>query len=163
MYWSRLSIPHRHCVYKKIVQDLYNWLYKMYTTFQKTFVYIHFVYKIKRTILTKFCTQNVYKSLLKCGIHFVYILYTRVCPNVVYILYKNILYTKCIQSFVEMWDTILCKNILYTFHIHQFWCTKSVHHKHYVYNFYTKLYAYINVCRMDPLFQHILTRLLCTF
>ena len=96
----------------------------MYTTFQKTFVYIHFVYKIKRTILTKFCTQNVYKSLLKCGIHCVYILYTRVCPNVVYILYKNILYTKCIQSFVKMWDTILCKNILYTFHIHQF-CIQS--------------------------------------
>ena len=139
----------------------------MYTTFQQTFVYIHFVYKIKRTILAKFCTQNVYKSLLKCGIHFVYnhfvyILHIRVCPNVVYILHKNILYTKSIQSFVEMWDTIVCKNITNCIHF-----IKSVHLKHYVYNFYTKLYAYIIVyiivCRMDPLFQHILTRLLCTF
>ena len=155
--------------------------YILYTFYIQEFVQMWYTFCIKT-----FCIQNVYKVLSKCGIqfyaktfcihfiyinsvynHFVYILYTRVCPNVVYILYKNILYTKCIQSFVEMWDTILCKNILYTFHIHQFWCTKSVHHKHYVYNFYTKLYAYIIVyiivCRMDPLFQHILTRLLCTF
>ena len=36
-------------------------------------LYIHFVYKIKRTMGAKFCIQNVHKSLSKCGIHFVYI------------------------------------------------------------------------------------------
>ena len=37
---------------------------------------IHFVYKIIRTMAVKFCIQSVYKSLSKCGIHFVYILDT---------------------------------------------------------------------------------------
>ena len=65
------------------------------------------VYKIKKTTPPKFCIQNVYKSLSKCGIHFVYkhsvqILYTKVCRNMEYILYTNIflyiLYTFCIQN-----------------------------------------------------------------
>ena len=67
--------PHRNCVYilyTKVVQDVYNWciqnVYKMYTTFRQT---MHFVYKIERTMAAKFCMQNVYKSLLKCGICFV--------------------------------------------------------------------------------------------
>ena len=34
------------------------------------------VYKIKRTMAVKICIQNVYKRLLKCGIHFVFIVYT---------------------------------------------------------------------------------------
>ena len=88
----------------------------------------------------KFCIQNVYKSLLKCGIHFVYkhfvyILYAKVCRNVGYVLYTNILstlrlskceidfvcihflhvlYTKCMQKVVEMWDTF----VIQTFCIH---------------------------------------------
>ena len=65
----------------------------------------------------KFCIQNAYKSLRKCGILFVYILCIKMCRDVGYILYTN---------------------ILYTFRIHQFWSTKSVHHKRYVYNLYTK-------------------------
>ena len=67
--------PHRNCVYilyTKVVRDVYNWciqnVYKMYTTFRQT---THFVYKIERTMAAKFCMQNVYKSLLKCGIRFV--------------------------------------------------------------------------------------------
>ena len=57
------------------------------------------------------------KSKELCQLNFVYKMYTNVCRNVGYILHTNILYTFC---------------------IHQFWCTKSVHHKHYVYNLYTK-------------------------
>ena len=65
---------------------------------------VHFVYKIKRIMADKFCIQNLYKSLSKCGIHFVY-------KHFVYILYwstrsadlhhKNYvynLYTKFIQN-----------------------------------------------------------------
>ena len=48
---------------------------------------IHFVYKIKRTMPAKFFIQNVYKSLLKCGIYF----------------HTYILYTFCIHQF---WSTI---------------------------------------------------------
>ena len=46
----------------------------------------------------------------------------------------NWMYTKGIPHF----DKLLYTNILYTFCIHQFWSTKSVHHKHYIYNLYTK-------------------------
>ena len=65
-------------------------VYKMYATFRQTLVHILYT-KIKRTIPAKFCIQNVYKSLSKCGIHFVYkkfvcILYAKVCQNVDYIL-----------------------------------------------------------------------------
>ena len=96
------------------------------------------------------------------------ILYTKFCWNMGYILYTNISYTFGIQN-----DTKICRNmeyilyinILYTFCIHQFWSTKSVHYKHYAYNLYTKFIQnviQIIVCRLDPLFQHILTCLLCT-
>ena len=86
-------------MYTKCIQNLS----KMYTTFWQNF-FIHFVYKIRRTMPAKFCIQNVYKSLSKCGInfvykHFVYILYTKVCRNVGYILYSNILYTFSIATF----------------------------------------------------------------
>ena len=50
----------------------------------------------------KFCIQSLYKSLSKCGIHFVYK------------HFLNILYTKCIQKFVEIWDTFCIQ----TFCIH---------------------------------------------
>ena len=55
-------------------------VYKMYTkciqnvSHISRIFWIHFVYKIKRTTAAKFCIQNVYKSLSKCGIQFVYIL-----------------------------------------------------------------------------------------
>ena len=90
------------------------------------------VNKIKKTTPPKFCIQNVYKSLSKCGIHFVYkhfvqILYTKVCRNMEYILYTNILYIFCIR-FVYKTYTKVCRNvryvlytnILYTFCLHQF-------------------------------------------
>ena len=42
-----------------------------------------------RTMAANFCTQDVFKSLSKCGIHFVYI-------NFVHILYTSVLiYKKC--------------------------------------------------------------------
>ena len=59
-------------------------IYKMYTRCIQNVSHIltnfciHFVYKIKRIMAAKFCKQIVYKGLLKCGIHFVYILYTSV-------------------------------------------------------------------------------------
>ena len=59
---------------QKIVQDVYNRC-------------IQNVYKIKRTMPAQFCIHNVYKSLSKCEIHCVYILYKKVCRNVGYILY----------------------------------------------------------------------------
>ena len=67
----------------------------------------------------KFCEQNVYKSLSKCGIYFVY--------------------------------------DLYTFCTHQFWSTKSVDHKKYVYNLYLKLIqnVYTNNCMQNG--SHIST------
>ena len=80
-----------------------------------------------------FCIHFIYKSLWKCGIHFVY-------KHFVYILFK-----KCIQKFDEIWDIFCIQTFyLYTFCIHQFWSTKSVHHKHFVYNLYTKFIQ--NVC-----------------
>ena len=104
------------------------------------------VYKIKKTTPPKFCIQNVYKSLSKCGIHFVYkhfvqILYTKVCRNMEYILYTNILYIFCIH-FVYISSDLLKADIINIM--------------------YTKMYIQIIVCRMDLLFQHIFTHLLCT-
>ena len=90
------------------------------------------VYKIKKTTPPKFCIQNVYKSLSKCGIHFVYkhfvqILYSKVCRNMEYILYTNILYIFCIRFVYKMYTKVcrnvgyvLYTNILYTFCLHQF-------------------------------------------
>ena len=58
-------------------------LYKMYAIYIQNNVshistnfFIHYVYNTKRTMIAKFFIQNVCKSLSKCGIHFVYILYT---------------------------------------------------------------------------------------
>ena len=128
--------PHENCLY-----ILYTKFYKMYTTdvykiYTKCMQIayrilinfcIYFVYKIKRTTPAKFCIQSVYKSLSKCGIHFVYkhflyILYTKVCPTMGYILY-----TFCIHFEYKMYTNVcrnvryvLYTNILCTFCIHQF-------------------------------------------
>ena len=95
----------------------------------------------------KFCIQNIYKSLSKCGIHFVYkhfvyILYAKVCRNVGYILYTNILYTlrllKCGIDFVYKHSVyifytfcmqIVCKRLLK--------CGIHLLYKHSVYILYT--------------------------
>ena len=128
------------------------------------------VYKIKKTTPPKFCIQNVYKSLSKCGIHFVYkhfvqILYTKVCRNMnifciqtfcIYFVY--VLYTKCIQKFVEMWDT----SCIQTFCIHFVYINSDLLKADIINIMYTKMYIQVIVCRMDLLFQHIFTHLLCT-
>ena len=131
---------HTETVYIFCIQKLY----KIYTT--DVHKIIQNVYKIKKPTPPKFCIQNVYKSLSKCGIHFVYkhfvqILYTKVCRNMEYILYTNILYIFCIH-FVYISSDLLKADIINIM--------------------YTKMYIQIIVCRMDLLFQHIFTHLLCT-
>ena len=76
----------------------------MYTTFRQTFVYILYI-----------------KSKELCQLNFVYKIYTNVCLNLEHFVYKHfayILYTKCVQKFVEMWDTFcmqtFCINFVYT-------------------------------------------------
>ena len=73
------------------------------------------------------CIPHVDKLLHAFCIHARYILYykiyTKFCRNVVYILHTNILYTFCIQKFVEMRDTFCIQ----TFCIH------------FVYKVYTKV------------------------
>ena len=108
---------HSHPTGKLCIQHMYNWciqnvviqnVYKMYTTFRQTIVYL--LYK---------------KSKELWQLNFVIKMYVKVCRNVKY--------------------------ILYTFCIHQFWATKSVHHKHYVYNLYTKFIqnVYTNNCMQN--------------
>ena len=148
------DIPHGDCAFilcTKIVQDVYNWcIQNVYHILAN--LCTHFVYKIKRTMPAKFYIQNVYKSLSKCGMlfvykhfvykhfvfkslskyrihfvckHFVFILYTKVCQNMGYILYTFCIhfiykiYTKVCQNV----GYILYINILYTFCMHQFWST----------------------------------------
>ena len=87
------------------------------------------------------CIQNVYKMYTTFRQAFVYILYTKS---------KEL----CQLNFVYKMYTKVCWNvgyILYTFCIHQFWSTKSVHHKHYVYNLYTKFIqnVYTNNCMQN--------------
>ena len=102
------------------------------------------------------CIQNVYKMYTTFRQTFVYILYTKskeLCPL--------ILYAKCIQKFVDMW---------YTFCIQIFWIhfvyISSDLHRVYIINIMIaiciqnsyKMYKQVIVCRMDALFQLILTR-----
>ena len=111
-------------------------LYKMYTTD---------VYKMYARFQQTFADLLYTKSKELCQLNFVYTMWTKVCRNVGYILYTNILYTIC---------------------IHQFWSTKSVHHKHYVYNLYTKFmqHVYTNNCiKNRSLISTFFTHLLCTF
>ena len=158
-----IAFPLGNCVYilyTKIAQDVYNWciqnVYKMYNIFQQTFVYILY------TTSKKLHQRNiVYKMYTKVCWHVVYILYTKVCQNMGYILYTNILYTLCIQNvykFVKMRNSF-CIHFVYI---------SSDLLKAYIINMYTiciqnpyKMHIQIIVCRMDPLFQHILTHLLC--
>ena len=80
-------------------------------------------------------TTDVYKMYTKCTpyfdnfcMHFVYKMYIKVCRNVVYILYTNILYTFCTQKFVKIWDTFV--------------------YKHFAYILYTNVYKmYTKICR----------------
>ena len=60
-----------------------------------------FVYKIKRTMPAKFSIQNILytKSEELCQLNFVCKINTKVCRNVGYILYTDILYTFCINQF----------------------------------------------------------------
>ena len=88
--------------------------------------------QIKRTTAAKFCIQNVYKSLSKCGIHLK--CGTHVC----------ILYTFCIHEF-DLQKVYIIK-IMYTVTIQN------------LYRMYIKIIS----CKKDPTFQHTLTRLLRT-
>ena len=120
MWFWKISlslITHGSFVYilsTKTEQDIY----KIYTKYIQnishilTNFFIYFVYKIKRTTAANFCIQ----------------MYWKVCQNVGYTLYTNILYTFC---------------------IHQFWFTKSLHHKNYVYNSYINFMqnVYTNNCK----------------
>ena len=125
----------------------------MYTTCRQTFACILY------TCSLHFVLQNVYKILSKCSIHFaykhfVYILYTKVCRNVGYILYTNILYAFCIQTVYKSLPKCgihFYTSILYTFCIHQLQYTKSVHHQHFVYNLHAKFIhnVYINNCMQN--------------
>ena len=150
---------------------------------------IYFVYKnCTRSIQLMYI--KLYKMYTKSKnrhhLNFVYKMYTKVCRNVVYILYTNILYKFCIQKFVDIWNTFCTQTfcmyfvyILYTKCIQKFvemWDTscKQTFCMHFVYInsdllkadiiniMYTKMYIQIIVCRMDLLFQHIFTHLLCT-
>ena len=78
---SRMEIVCTFCIqklYKMYTTDVY----KIYTRYVQntsqilTNFCIHFVHKIKRTMAVKISMPNVYKRLSKCGIHFVYTLYT---------------------------------------------------------------------------------------
>ena len=108
---------------------------------------------------SNFCIQNVYKSLSKCGIHFIYkhflyILYIKVCRNVGYILYTNILYIFCIHFVCKMY-TKVCWNVGYiciqTFSIHFVYTSfdvEKVYIINIIYNLYKKftLNVYANNC-----------------
>ena len=86
----------------------------------------------RQTFVYIFYTKLKELSQLK----FVYKMCTEVCRNVAYILYTDILYTFC---------------------IYQFWSTKSVLHKNYAYNLYTKFIqsVYTNNCMQNG--SHIST------
>ena len=86
-------------MYTKCIQNAY----KMYIYHTSTSFCIYFVYKIKRTMPAKFCIQNVYKSLLKCEIHFVYILYTSVLIYLKRTSLTLFIYTTYIQNSYKMY------------------------------------------------------------
>ena len=71
-------------------------------------------------------------------------MYTNVCRNMGYILYTNILYTFCIHQF-DLKKVYIIK-IMYSI------CIQNSY----------RMCVQIIGCKMDPTFQHILTRLLCT-
>ena len=117
---------------------------------------IHFAHKNCTRYIHNWCIQNVYHISTNFFIHLVCKI-ERTMPD----MPELILYTKCIQKFVKMWGTFCIQTFCIHF-VYLFWSTKSVHHKHYIYTNSYRMYEEIVVCRMDPLFQHILTHLLCT-
>ena len=106
------KFPHRNCVYihfackscTRCMQLMYTKCIQNVSHILTNFC-IHFVYKTKISFAANFFIQNVYKRLLKCGIHFVCILYT-LCVYTAILIYKNItkimytivykIYTECI-------------------------------------------------------------------
>ena len=104
--------PHRNSVYilyTKLVENGYNWCIQNENKWH-TFIYI-FQVKLK-TKAAKSFVKNVYKSLSKWGIHFVYICihkvwYTKKCASkelFMQFLYK--IHTKCMQIILcEMYLT----------------------------------------------------------
>ena len=102
--------PGSELMYTICMQNVYKmFLYEMYLTFRQNFVYkIHTTRFSTKCIphlgklLCTFCIQNlagrvlVYELLSKCGIHFVYILYT----SVVYFSYN--FYTQNVYA-VSVW------------------------------------------------------------
>ena len=109
---SEAKFPHRNCVYihfaykscTRCMQLMYTKCIQNVSHILTNFC-IHFVYKTKISLAANFFIQNVYKRLLKCGIHFVCILYT-LCVYTAILIYKNItkimytivykIYTECI-------------------------------------------------------------------
>ena len=97
-----------------------------------SFDFVYILYTESKETAAKFCIQNVYRSLLKYGIHFlyknfVYILYTKVCRNMGYILYiyKHFIHF-LYKIYTKVWRNvgyILYPHILYTLCINQFWST----------------------------------------
>ena len=103
-------------------------------------LYLHFVYKT--------CTRCIQLVYTKCMPHFDKLLYT-FC-----ILKSKELFQ---LNFVYKMYTKVCQNvgyILHAFFMHQFWSTKSVHHKHYVYILYTKFIQNVptNNCMQNGFF-----------
>ena len=80
-----------HISTKFCMQNVYYKMcvYKMYTTFWQTFAYILYTKLSWHSSFDFVYKMYSYKSLSKCGIHFIYIF----CTSVVYILYNF-----CIQN-----------------------------------------------------------------
>ena len=106
-------------------------------------IYLHFVYKncarCTQLMQTK-CIQDVYKMYRTFRQTFVDI-------HCAYKILKELLQLNLYVGY-----------ILYTFCIHQFWSTKSAHHKNYVYNLYTnsnRMYTgYTNNCSYAKCITH---------
>ena len=106
------------------------------------------------------CIQNVYKMYTTFRQTFVYIVYTKLKE-----LWQLVLYTKCIQKFVKMWYTFCIQTVFIHFsyinsHLQKVYIIKIMY-TIFTQNSY-RMYIQIIVCKMNPTFPHILTRLLCT-
>ena len=127
---------------------------------------IDFIYKNCIRCIQLMHIQKVYCISTNFWMHFVYKIYTKVCRNVGCILYTKILYTFCIQKFLEIWDKFcmetFCINFAYIrsdvqkVYITNIMYTTCIQNLH-------RMYRQVIVCRTDCLFQHILTHLLCRF
>ena len=109
--WGRSELMHTKCIQNVCIQnvphiltnfciqDIYKmFVYKMYTTFRQTFIYISYA---------KFSWHNSFD--------FVYTMYTKVCRNMVYILYTfciNQLYASCTIFVYKMYTQFPCGMIL---------------------------------------------------